>query len=149
VPGAYTAVLQDKDGETGVGLIEAYQLGGDAGAGVDMNPPPAPTPSATPLPTPVSGPVVHEINPKSVVGSDVQQEFTLSGAGFVIDSIAQVSSSETGFAFVSAPNGSFALGPNVLTFGLTTGTTSGTWQVRVRNGDGSVSNIVTFNVAAP
>ncbi|SKA95078.1 Putative Ig domain-containing protein [Prosthecobacter debontii] len=93
-------------------------------------------------------PKVKHIKPYTVTGSKSAQEFTLEGEGLTHASTIEVAYRDTNYEFVKIKNKPVLNGDSQMTFRLTVGLESDTWQVRVNSGSGP-SNIDTFTVIAP
>lgn len=112
-------------------------------------PAPKPTPTPTPTPAPAPGPAaaapqIKGISPGSVVGS--RFDLTIDGQGFDAAAVDQV----------YQPNGQY-MGSGALTSRASTrlvvheameGAAPGTYTVKVRNGNGQLSNGVTLTLRA-
>jgi PKD repeat protein len=100
--------------------------------------------SATGVPT-ISG-----ISPSTVTGSDLSQNFTITGTNFVQGTKVQVAFSSNNSSWVNTKIDASYVAPGQLTVPIITQTNPDIWRVRVLNPDGQPSaGYVTLTVNAP
>jgi uncharacterized delta-60 repeat protein len=96
-----------------------------------------------------AAPTISTISPKSVVGSQAATVFTISGANFVNGTSVQVGFRDNGYVFQNTTHTATFVSSSQLTIPITTGIADDTWQLRVKNPDGQLSNVTSFSVTSP
>ena len=100
-------------------------------------------PAGSTVPPP---PVITSVSPNPVLGTGLSQQFCVNGRGFVNGAGLMVRLTWPA-AQVDLPVGFFNSGQLCLNFNF--GIAPGNWTAQVANGDGQLSNIFFFTVAAP